>query len=249
MPSDQHLSGLLTRDRVFSTTSWTVVLNAQHESAPGHQAALNQLCRNYWYPLYAYARRRGHSHEDAQDLIQAFFAHLLDRKSLLKVAPEKGKFRSFLLASLNYFLADAWDRQRAQKRGGGKATVSLDIEDADQRYRLEPADDRTPEKVFERRWALAIIELVFKGLETEYTQAGKAEVYRVLQPFLLGDKSHGTYADVAAKLGTSEGGIKMAVSRLRQRYRERFREVIGQTVEDPAEIEAEFSYLLGVISS
>ncbi len=249
MPPDRHPSEPAQQDRVFATTRWTVVLNAQRESAPGHAAALNQLCRNYWYPLYAYTRRRGYSHEDAQDLIQAFFAHLLDRKSLLKVAPEKGKFRSFLLASLNYFLADAWDRKRAQKRGGGREMLSLDTEQADQRYRLEPADEQSPEKVFERRWALAIIELVFKGLEAEYSAAGKAEVYRALQPFILGDKSHGTYADAAAKLGTSEGAIKMAALRLRHRYREVFREVIGQTVEDPAEIEAEFSYLLRVISS
>ncbi len=249
MPQDPNLREPSVGNRVFATTSWTVVLNAQREGAPGNQVALDQLCRNYWYPLYAYVRRRGHSHEDAQDLIQGFFAHLLDRKSLLKVSREKGKFRSFLLASLNYFLSDARDYDRAQKRGGGREFISLDTEDADRRYRLEPADLRSPEKLFERRWALAVIEQVFKGLEREYATAGKAALYRELKPFLMGDKSHGTYTDTAAKLGSGEGAVKMAVFRLRQRYRELFREVIAQTLDDPSETDEEFSYLLSVISS
>ena len=249
MPSDRNPFEPVVRDRAFATTSWIVVLNAQHCESPGAAAALEQLCRNYWYPLYAYVRRRGHSHEDAQDLVQAFFVHFLERKSLLKVSRERGKFRSLLLASLNYFLADAWDHNRAQKRGGGRELLSLDAEDADHRYHLEASDQWSPEKLFERRWALAIIEQVFNELEREHAAAGKTELYRVLQPFLLGDKSHGTYADAATQLGSTEDAIKMAVSRLRRRYRELFRQVIAQTLEDPSEIEAEFSYLLGVISS
>lgn len=169
---ESDLREAAARDRVFATTSWTVVLNAQRGDAPGSGEALDQLCRSYWYPLYAYVRRRGYGHEDAQDMIQAFFAHLLDRKSLLKVSLDKGKFRSFLLASLNYFLADARDRSQAQKRGGGRQFVSFEAEDANRRYSLESADRRTPEKLFERRWALAIIERVFGALEQEYASTG-----------------------------------------------------------------------------
>lgn len=244
---DRRESG--TSGRVFATTNWTLVLNAQRSDSPGGGAALDQLCRTYWYPLYAYVRRRGYSHPDAEDFIQGFFVHILDRETLLKVAPERGKFRSFLLASLNYFLADARDRNQAQKRGGGLQVFSLDSEDADRRYALEPADQRTPERLFERRWALAIIERVFDTLKQEYVSTGKAELFRELQSFLHGDKTHGTYADAAVRLGSSEGAVKMAVLRLRRRYRTVFREVIAQTVESPADVDAEFSYLISVISS
>ncbi len=233
---------------VFATTNWTVVLSAKGSTAPGQAAALEQLCQTYWYPLYAYVRRRGYSHEDAQDLIQGFFAQLLDRRSFGRVSPDKGKFRSFLLASLGYFLADDRDRNRARKRGGGQPIISIEAQEAEDRYRLEPVEQNTPEKLFERRWALAILEHVLKRLEMEYAASGKSALFQELQPFLLGDKSHGTYQESAVKLGSTEGAIKMAVSRLRQRYRELFREIIAQTVADPSEIEEEFSHLFSVIA-
>lgn len=249
MGPHRDLSEACRHDHGFATTNWTVVLRAQREASPESQSALDRLCRDYWYPLYVYARRRGCAHEDGQDLVQGFLAQLLARNSLLKVAPEKGRFRSFLLASFNYYLADVRDRGRAQKRGGGQEILPMNSDEADRRYRLEPSDERSPELVYERRWAFAIIEQVFASLESEYTRADKLGLYRELQPFLLGDKSHGTYAEVASRNAASEGAIKMAVLRLRERYRELFREAIGRTVESPDEIEAEFAHLLSVIST
>lgn len=218
----------------------------QSGSAPAH-AALEALCRTYWYPLYAYLRRRGSSQADAQDLVQGFLAQLLARDAFAGVSAERGKFRSFLLASLNYYLADQHDKSQAKRRGGGCTLIELDALDAEERYRLEPADEQSPERIYERRWALTVLDNVMTRLGAEYVETHKPELFQRLQNFLQGDKSHGTYAEVAAEFSLSESAIKMAISRLRQRYRELFRAIIAETVEDPSEVEAELRHLFAVI--
>lgn len=245
LKNDNHNSSP-SRAAQFATTHWSVVLAAGQRS-PSARDALEQLCRSYWYPLYAYIRRRGHSKHDAQDLIQSFLEHLLERHAFERVAREKGRFRSFLLASLNYFLAGQFKRANAQKRGGGREFVSIDARDAEQRYQFEPADERSPEKIFERRWALTVLAEVLSLLEQEYAEAGKQSLFTELEVFLAGDNAGETYAAAAGRLGVTEGAVKMAVLRMRQRYRELFRKTIARTVADPAEVEEELKYLIAVI--
>ena len=208
------------QDQWFTTTHWSVVLAAGQAASPSSHAALEQLCRTYWYPLYAYVRRRGHAPHDAQDLTQEFFARLLAKNFLDGVGVEKGKFRSFLLATMNHFLSDEWDKARAQKRGGGKTFVSLDDLMSEERYHLEPVDARDPEKLYERRWAFTLLDQARKRLKQEYFDAGKSELYGRLAVFESGDRSAPTYAEVAAEIGLTESAVKSAVSRMRQRYRE-----------------------------
>lgn len=231
----------------FATTRWTLVLSAargdESSQAPG---ALAELCRAYWMPLYAFLRRRGHETHEAEDLTQEFFAHLLARDFLAGVCREKGKFRSFLLASLKHFLADQWDRAQAKKRGGGRTVIALDSLDAEARYRLEPADGLTPEKLFEKQWALALLEQVLGRLRTELTSQGKASLFEALQGTLTGAGTT-SYAALAAKRGMTEGAVKTAVHRLRHRYRELLRDEIAQTVACPEEVEEEIRYLLSCL--
>lgn len=234
---------------LFATTHWSVVLLAGGSTSPDAQAALAQLCQTYWYPLYAYARRRGHNEHDAKDLVQGFFAQLFEHQSIRRVARDRGKFRSFLLGSLNFFIADQRDLARAQKRGGGREIVSIDETDAEGRYGLEPVDERSPDQIFERRWAMTVLEQVLAVLEKEYRASNKAKLFGELRFFLLGDKSHGTYAEVGSRIGLSEAAVKMAVSRLRQRYRELFREVIAQTVAEPGDVEEEIRHLLAALAA
>ena len=203
----------------FLTTHWSVVLSAGDKDSPRSAEALEKLCQAYWYPLYAYVRRRGYSPEDAQDLTQEFFARLLDRNAVATVSPDKGRFRSFLLASMNHFLADEWDKARAQKRGGGQAPLPLQFDTAETRYGHEPADQVTPEQSFERRWALTLLDTVLNRLRATYEQEGRAELFAALNPCLVGDRTAQPYAELAVKLGVSEGTVKSAVHRLRQRYR------------------------------
>jgi RNA polymerase sigma-70 factor (ECF subfamily) len=235
-------------DPWFATTHWSVVLAAAQENSPLAKQALEQLCRSYWYPLYAYVRRRGYDVPDALDLTQAFFVHLLERGFPKGAARQRGKFRSFLLTALKYFLADEWDKLRAEKRGGGRTPVSLDAQDAEERYRLEPVDRMDAEKIFERRWATTLLNRVLERLQEEFAQAGKARVFEQLQPYLLGEKSAVTYAEVGAKLEMTEGAVKVAVHRMRQRYRELFREEIAHTVAEPGEVEDEMRHLFAAIS-
>jgi RNA polymerase sigma factor (sigma-70 family) len=241
--------GVLSSDGqpLFTTTHWSVVLTAAKPEAPEAAAALESLCRTYWYPLYAYVRREGHNPADAQDLTQGFFAGLLARNSLLRVAPEKGKFRSFLLASMRHFLSDQRDRARAAKRGGGQEVLSLDAQEAEERYRLEPVDRLDAEKIYERRWAMTLLEQALLRLRDESAAAGKAELFERLRRFVAGD-SDATWGEAAAELGLSEGAMKAAVHRLRARYRALLRDEIAHTVADPTEIEAEVRYLMRVIS-
>jgi len=206
-------------------------------------AAMAELCRIYWYPLYAYVRRRGHDQHAAEDLTQEFFACLLARDFLAGIDRQKGKFRSFLLTCMQHFLADQWDRTQAQKRGGGRKIIPLDGLDAETRYRLEPAEAMTPEKLFERQWALMVLERVLSRLEQQWAASGKAQLFVALKKTLGGERPE-RYAAIAASLGMTEGAVKMAAHRLRRRYRELVREEIAHTVASPEEVEDEIRYLL-----
>jgi RNA polymerase sigma factor (sigma-70 family) len=234
----------------FTSTHWSVVLAARDPASAAAQEALERLCRAYWYPLYAYVRRAGRSAEEAEDLTQAFFAHLLACDFLRNVAPEKGRFRSFLLASLKQFMAARWREEHALKRGGNQRTWSLDQqEDAEGRYSLEPLDVADPGTLYERRWALTLLHGVMERLEAEAARAGKHALFVRLHPFLTGDPQGTTYAQTAQSIGTTEAAIKMAVHRLRERLRVLFREEIAQTVASQAEVEAEIQHLLVVLSA
>jgi RNA polymerase sigma-70 factor (ECF subfamily) len=234
---------------VFATTHWSVVLATSQSDSPHTASALEKLCRTYWYPLYAYVRRRGYGEHDAQDLTQGFFAHLFEHESLHRVDREKGRFRSFLLASINYFLADERDRANAQKRGGGREVLSLDARDAEQCYRLEAVDQGTPETLFERRWALALLDQVFERLAQEFSDSGKHALFGHLQPFLIEAAESTSYAAAAREAGMSEAAFKKAVQRLRQRYYKLFRDEVAQTVADDEQVEEELRYLCAVLGS
>ncbi len=234
---------------LFATTHWSVVLAAGQGDTPQSAAALERLCSTYWYPLYAYVRRQGYDVADAQDLTQGFFAHILSRGFLKRASPSKGKFRSFVLGSLKYFLADEWAKLQAQKRGGGRAPVFLDAQTAEARYRLEPADLMDAEKLFERRWATALLDRVLQRLEEEFSRAGRKPDFDQLRGFLLGEKGPVTYAEIAAASQTTEGAVKVTVHRLRHRYRELFREEVAHTVEEPSEVDDEMRHLFSVLTA
>jgi RNA polymerase sigma factor (sigma-70 family) len=250
MPSvDEQHDPAPCGSRQFATTRWSIVLAAGKRSSPQSSAALATLCENYWYPLYAYVRRRGYEANEAEDFTQAFFARLLEKNDLAAADPERGRFRSFLLASLKHFLANEWDRARAEKRGGGRAVLSIDFGTAEERYRAEPTHDLTPEKIFERRWALVLLENVLARLHDESAQAGKADRFDRLKGFLTGEQSAVTYGQLASELNTSEGALKIAVHRLRRRYRELLRAEIEETVADPQEIDPEIRDLFSAFGS
>jgi RNA polymerase sigma-70 factor (ECF subfamily) len=234
--------------RQFVTTRWSMVVAAGGPSTSGARDALEKLCRTYWYPLYAFVRRQGHGPADAQDLTQAFFARIIEKHGLGGVDRAKGRFRSFLLASMKHFLANEWDRARAQKRGGGLQFTSLDAKSAETRYSLEPADPMTPEKIFDRRWALTLLDEVLSALRREYGVAGNAELFEALKGTLTAEADAAPYADVGRALGMSEGAVKVAVHRLRRRYREILRAEIAETVADPGEVEDELKHLVAVLS-
>lgn len=219
------------------------MLAAGRRSTPQADLALEELCRTYWYPLYAYVRRQGHSKEDAEDLTQAFFARFLEKNYLEGLRSEKGKFRAFLLASLKHFLANEWDRAHRQKRGGGVTPLSLDWQSADTRYQIEPADHLSPDKLYDRAWAVTLLERVITRLRDESAADGKSRLFTQLKPFLMVGKSAIPYAEAAAALGLTEGAVRVTVHRLRRRYRELLRLEIGQTLSDPAHIEAELRAL------
>ena len=225
------------------------MLTAGRSDTTRAHAALANLCQTYWYPLYAYVRRRGHSPEDAQDLTQAFFARLLERNWVGQADQQKGRFRSFLLSTMNHFLADEWDKARAQKRGGGILPVPLQFDTAETRYGHEPADNVTPEQNYERRWALTLLDKVLQRLRSEYEQEGKAELFAALHPCLVGDRTAQPYAELAVTLGVSEGAVKSAVHRLRQRYRQLLHDEIAQTVANPDEVNEELRHLFAVLAA
>ena len=231
----------------FRTTHWSIVLAAANQASPNSQEALARLCETYWYPLYAYARRRGHGPPEAEDLTQEFFSRLLEKEYLAGITQEGGKFRSFLLTALKRFLANQWERAQAQKRGGGITIASVNETDAESRYQVEPADEATPEQLFERRWALTLLDQVFHRLQGEYRSSGKTELFDRLQVFLSGDQRLIPYAEVGTSLGMSEGAVKVAVHRLRKRYGELLREEIAQTVSSPQEVDEELRYLVAAL--
>jgi RNA polymerase sigma factor (sigma-70 family) len=233
------------QDGRFRTTHWSVVLLSAQTQAPGSRTALADLCRLYWYPLYAFVRRRGYSPEDAQDLTQGFFLSLLERKSLRRVSPEKGKFRSFLLASLKNYLSDAFDRDNSAKRGGQIEFVALDFQDGEERYHDEQADDLSPEKVFDARWALILLSHAMGRLRKEYVSQDKTAIIDALQPFLdpTNSKRLPSYEDVADKLQVSLAGVKTLIHRLRRRYSEILREEVARTLTDTRAIDDEIHSL------
>jgi len=228
----------------FATTRWSLVAAAGAADSPAARQALATLCETYWYPLYAYLRRRGHTAEDAQDLTQAFFAALLEKGYLRAADPERGRFRSFLLTALKRFAAKERDRARAQKRGGGAALISLDLQAGERRYALEPTDDWAPERAYERRWALALLERVMARLRQQYARAGRERLFDCLKVFLAGESGAPSHQQAAAELGITEGAVKVAVHRLRRRYRAVLRSEVAQTVADPAEVDDELALLL-----
>jgi RNA polymerase sigma factor (sigma-70 family) len=230
----------------FPTTRWTLVVAAGDPHRKEARSALVSLCENYWYPLYAYLRRRGHPAEQAQDLTQEFFLRVLEGRYLDRADPEKGRFRSFLLTSLKFFVADEGDRQRARKRGGG-GLVALEFSSGEERYQREPAHDETPERIFERRWALSVLDRVVERLQNEFVQHGRPEHFDRLKVFLLG-QSDAPYAVLAREMNTSEGALKVAIHRLRKRYRDLFRQEIADTVVDTTQVESELRYLAAVLT-
>ena len=234
------------RSRRFATTRWSVVLAAARTPSPQSRRALSTLCTLYWYPLYAFARRRGHEVEQARDLTQGFFARLLEKKDLAAVGPGRGRFRTWLLAAFKHFLANAWDHARAQKRGGGAEEVSIDAATAESRYRLEPPDRLTPEKLYHRRWALDLLDAMRAELRAECATKGKLPLFEALEDTLGGDQLTDS-PKVADQLGMSPGALSVAAHRLRQRYGTLIRRAIAQTVERPEEVDDELRALLAAL--
>ncbi|MCW5551000.1 MAG: sigma-70 family RNA polymerase sigma factor [Verrucomicrobiae bacterium] len=233
---------------VFVTTSWSVVVLAKEKDSPEAARALEQLCRAYWFPLYAHVRRLGRSPADAEDLIQSFFARLLEKDWLAVADRERGRFRSFLLGSLKHFLANEWDKARALKRGGHVRWVSLDAPVGEDRLQHEPVAKGSPDREFDRRWALTLLDAVLGRLEKEYMQAGKAKLFGQLKLSLGSDRAEVNYTQLAGELAMSEGAVRVAVHRLRQHYRELLRDEIAQTVATASEVEDELRQLFQALA-
>ena len=227
----------------FATTRWSVVVEAGKSPTRESQKALAVLCEAYWYPLYAFARRQGNRHEDARDLIQSFFENMLEKNGLAIANPDRGKFRSFLLGALKNFAAKQYRAETTQKRGGSTPHLSLDYSDGEKRYRCEPEDELTPDKIFERKWAITLLESVMTKLSAEQVAADKKERFEVLKMYLGGDKNRVPYAELGGRLNISAGAVKVAVHRLRKRYRELLRSEIADTVTDPDCIDEELQAL------
>ena len=231
----------------FPTTCWGRILQAGDPAAPESRAALEALCRDYWYPLYAFVRRKGHDPETSQDLVQGLFASLLERDDLRDLHPQRGRFRSFLMACCTHYVARHHERERAVRRGGGRIAVPIDTLAAESRFGGEPGHDLTPERLFERRWALTLLDRVLTGLDAEMARSGKRALYERLRPALVGGEKASPYHEIAHELGLPPGAVKMAAHRLRARYRERLREEIARTVAAPSDIDAEILDLLATL--
>ena len=237
-----------TTSGVFRTTHWTVVLEAALPDGDGGKEAFARLYLDYWPPLYAYVRRRGLSPEEAEDITQDFFTRILEKQSLSGLRREGGRFRSFLLGAMANFLADEWDRAQTQKRGSGRKPLSLDAEDGETRFQaLAVASELTPESVFEKQWAKTLLEHVAEQLRADDAKLGKGALFDDLQPHLQSDRAGLPYAEIAARHSTSEGAIKVAVHRLRQRFGQRLREEIARTVSSPTEVDEELRHLIEVM--
>ena len=219
---------------------------AEGDATTHSRRAMEELIQAYWFPLYAFVRRQGESPASAEDMVQEFFARLLEKKYLAQVDRAKGKFRSFLLAAMKHFLSNERNKLRAKKRGGG-AVIALDGLSAEARYAVEPADEMTAERLFDRRWALAVLDQVLARLNAEYAQGGKTNLYQALEPCLTSGAGAVNYAQASRELGMTEGAVRSAVHRFRRRYRDLLREEITQTVDSPEQIEEEISYLLNCL--
>jgi RNA polymerase sigma-70 factor (ECF subfamily) len=233
--------------RRFQTTRWTLVLAAESRSAGDAEAALASLCEAYWSPVYAFIRRSGHDADAARDLTQTFFHRVMETALPGSACPERGRFRSFLLSSVKTFLAHEGDGPQTASRGGGRLPLSLQVQTAERTYQLDAGDDVTPERLYERRWALAVIGAALAGLEQQYGAAGKRQQFARLKPFLTGEDP-ASYAELAAAVGGTEGALRVAVHRLRRQFAASLHETIAETVERPADVDAELQYLLGAVS-
>jgi RNA polymerase sigma-70 factor (ECF subfamily) len=235
-----------SRQHRFATTHWSLVVAAGKNADPAAREALATLCEDYWYPLYAYIRRRGYQPAEAQDLAQGFFLQLMERNVVQAADQTRGRFRSFLLSSLDHYVANQWRHDQTQKRGSGRIR-SLDVAEGERRYRLEPADEMTPERIYERRWAMTLLNKAVESLRDEYLQSSKLHVFEALKVYLGGQESTVPYRDLAEQLGTSEGAVKVAVHRLRQRCRDCLRRTIANTVATEEEIDEELRHLFQVV--
>jgi RNA polymerase sigma-70 factor (ECF subfamily) len=244
-PSSETSGG---RGELFLTTRWTVVLAAGGKSTPQAERALEELCGAYWYPLYAYVRRRGHAKADAEDLTQAFFARLLEKNPFDALDAGRGKFRAFLLSALKHFLANEWDRARAQKRGGHATHLSLDWQTADTQFQVADAAAVSPDRAFDREWAVALLARVIERLRAECAAEGKAAQFEQLKVFLTAPKGALPHADAARALGLDEGAVRVAVHRLRKRYRALLRDEIAQTLADASQVDEEMRTLFGAFA-
>jgi len=245
--SDQRAAPL-RNNRAFATTRWSVVIAAGRNSSPDSRGALESLCKVYWYPLYAYVRRRVPDVSEAQDLTQAFFAELLEKNYVGTATPERGRFRAFLLTAFKHFLSKEWEKAKAQKRGGGRAPIPLDFESADSSFCIEPASGLTAEQLYDQEWAVTLLGQIMERLKEEFERAGKARQFEELKGFIIGDHSGTTYSQAAARLDMSEAAAKKAGSRMRQRYRELLREEIAQTVTGPDQVDDELRNLFATLS-
>jgi len=234
--------------RVFATTRWTVVLRAGGATSDGSAAALEQLCRTYWYPLYSYARQAGLAAHDAEDLTQSFFAYLLEKDTIARADRGRGRFRSFLLSAFKHFHANERAHQAAAKRGGGKVHLHLDGLQAEERYQHEPRTNLSPERLYDQKWAASLLDQVMQQLRTEYTTLGKGRLFEVLRSVIWGGRQEGSYEKLAQQVGISEGAFKVAVHRLRTRFKECLHQEVAQTVATPGEIEDELRHLLTALS-
>ena len=248
MPSDSTTPSTGPGD-IFATTHWTVVLAAGRQADSQAQAALEELCRTYWFPLYAYVRRRGHTKEDAEDLTQAFFARFLEKNYLAGLDSERGRFRAFLLAALKHFLANEWDKSQRQKRGGGVPHLALDWQSADTQFQVAAANQQSPDQAFDREWAVALLAKVIERLRAECVAEGKSAQFETLKPFLTGGKGETSGAEAAVILGMEETAVRVAVHRLRKRYRQLLRAEIANTLTDPARVDEELHALFSAFGA
>jgi RNA polymerase sigma-70 factor (ECF subfamily) len=232
----------------FATTHWSVVLQAGQPKTPGYQQALETLCRSYWFPLYAYLRRQGYKNQQAEDYTQAFFCRILEKQMLSMADSKRGKFRSFLLGALKHFLSDEYDRGQAQKRGGGRKILSIDFKDAENQYSLEPAHRLSPEKLFDKSWALTVLARTMSRLKAELVSQNKQELFDHLKIYLTTEKGSIPYRDKAAELDMTEGNVRTAVHRLRRRYRKLLRDEISQTVTAEEQVDEEIDDLFNALS-
>jgi RNA polymerase sigma factor (sigma-70 family) len=246
--TSKHSSQSSAPGDIFATTHWTVVLAAGRRHTAQSDRALEELCHTYWFPLYAYIRRRGYSKEDAEDLTQAFFARFLEKNYLEGLSAERGRFRAFLLASLKHFLINEWKKSQRLKRGGGETVLSLDWQTADTQFQVASNTEPSPDKAFDREWAVALLEKVIERLAAECEVEGRAKQFKELKIFLTAGKGALSHSDAAQRLNMDESAVRVAVHRLRKRYRQLLRDEIANTLSNPAEVDEEMRTLFGAFS-